>query len=80
MVRAVLPIMRQQKRGLIMNISSAAGLSGNPFQAFYSASKFALEGYTEALRHEVKRLNIKVSIVEPGFFKTNISNTSAVAT
>ena len=78
MVRAALPIMRQQKDGLIINVSSFAGFFGNPFQAFYSASKFALEGYTEALRHEVKRLNIRVSIVEPGWFKTNIGNTSPV--
>jgi NAD(P)-dependent dehydrogenase (short-subunit alcohol dehydrogenase family) len=72
MVRSVLPMMRRQKQGWIINVSSFAGLSGNPFQAFYCASKFALEGYTEALRHEVKRLNVNVSIVEPGWFKTDI--------
>jgi NAD(P)-dependent dehydrogenase (short-subunit alcohol dehydrogenase family) len=76
MVRAALPIMRQQKGGQIINISSVAGVFGNPFNAFYSASKHALEGYTEALRHEVKHLNINVSLVEPGFFKTNITNAS----
>lgn len=74
--KAVLPIMRQQGRGQIINISSIAGLIASPFQAFYSASKYAIEGYTEALRHEVKRFNIKVSIVEPGFFKTNLDNAS----
>jgi NAD(P)-dependent dehydrogenase (short-subunit alcohol dehydrogenase family) len=72
MVKAALPIMRRQKEGWIINVSSFGGLSGNPFQAFYCASKFALEGYTEALRHEVKRLNVNVSIVEPGWFKTDI--------
>lgn len=76
MVKAVLPVMRKQRRGQIINIVSTAGLIGSPFHAFYSASKFALEGYTEALRHEVKRLNVKVSLVEPGFFKTNIGNAS----
>src|SRR5262245_21304053 len=54
MVNAVLPVMRQQKRGHIVNVSSLTGLSSMPFLGFYSASKFALEGYTEALRHEVK--------------------------
>jgi NAD(P)-dependent dehydrogenase (short-subunit alcohol dehydrogenase family) len=76
MVKAVLPIMRQQRRGQIINVSSLGGLIANPFQAFYCASKHAMEGYTEALRHEVKRFNIKVSIVEPGWFKTNIGNAS----
>jgi NAD(P)-dependent dehydrogenase (short-subunit alcohol dehydrogenase family) len=75
-IKAVLPIMRQQGRGQIINISSIAGLIASPFQAFYCASKYALEGYTEALRHEVKRFNIKVSMVEPGFFKTNLENAS----
>jgi len=76
MVKAVLPTMRKQGFGQIINISSVAGLIAEPFAGFYSASKFALEGYTEALRHEVKRFNIKVSLVEPGFFKTNIANAS----
>jgi short-subunit dehydrogenase len=61
MVKTVLPIMRQQRRGQIINIRSMGGVVGNPFLGFYSASKFALEGYTEALHHEVKRFNITVS-------------------
>jgi short-subunit dehydrogenase len=73
-VKIVLPIMRQQRRGQIINISSMGGVVGNPFLGFYSASKFALEGYTEALRHEVKRFNITVSLVEPTYFKTNAAN------
>ena len=72
MVRSVLPVMRKQGSGQIINIGSLAGQIGVPFQGYYSTSKFALEGYTETLRHEVRNLGIKVSIVEPGFFKTNI--------
>jgi len=70
MVNAVLPFMRQQKRGHIINISSLSGLSAIPFLGIYSASKFALEGYTEALRHEVKPFNIHVSLAEAGFLRT----------
>lgn len=70
MVNAVLPAMRRQTRGRIVNISSLAGLAPIPFLGMYSASKFALEGYSEALRHEVKPLNIQVSLVEAGFLKT----------
>jgi len=79
MVKTVLPIMRQQRRGQIINISSTAGLDAHPFGGFYSASKFALEGYTEALRHEVKRFNISVSLIELGFFKTNVSNAARLS-
>jgi short-subunit dehydrogenase len=70
MTKGVLPIMRKQGRGQIINISSAVGLAPLPFVGFYSASKFALEGYTEALRHEVKPFNIQVSLVEPASVKT----------
>jgi NAD(P)-dependent dehydrogenase (short-subunit alcohol dehydrogenase family) len=70
MVDAVLPLMRRQQRGHIVNVSSLSGLSAIPFLGFYSASKFALEGYTEALRHEVKPFNIHVSLTEAGFLKT----------
>jgi NAD(P)-dependent dehydrogenase (short-subunit alcohol dehydrogenase family) len=72
MVKVVLPIMRRQGNGQIINISSGVGLAPLPFAGFYSASKFALEGYTEALRHEVKPFHIRVSLVEPGFIKTNL--------
>ena len=70
MVNAVLPIMRRQNRGHIINVSSLTGLSAIPFMGMYSASKFALEGYTEALRHEAKPFNIHVSLTEAGFLKT----------
>lgn len=69
--RAVLPIMRRQQAGVIINISSLAGLLAVPFQAFYSASKFAMEGLTEALRMEVKPFGIRVVLIEPGDFKTD---------
>jgi NAD(P)-dependent dehydrogenase (short-subunit alcohol dehydrogenase family) len=68
--RAVLPIMRQQKGGVIINVSSLAGLLAVPFQAFYSASKFAMEGMTEALRMEVRPFGIRVALIEPGDFKS----------
>jgi NAD(P)-dependent dehydrogenase (short-subunit alcohol dehydrogenase family) len=74
MVDAVLPSMRQQKRGHIVNVSSLSGLSAIPFLGIYSASKFALEGYTEALRHEVRPFNIHVSLTEAGFLKTPMMN------
>jgi short-subunit dehydrogenase len=70
MVKGVLPIMRRQGTGQIVNVSSAAGICPLPFVGFYSASKFALEGYTEALRHEAMPFKIKVSLVEPGAVKT----------
>jgi short-subunit dehydrogenase len=79
MVRAVLPTMRKQRSGQIINIGSMAGIVAVPFQGFYATSKFALEGYTEALRHETKSLGIKVSIVEPGFFRTNLPSSRRVA-
>ena len=66
--REVLPVMRQQKDGVIINISSLAGLLAVPFQAFYSASKFAMEGMTEAMRMEVRHFGIRVALIEPGDF------------
>jgi short-subunit dehydrogenase len=62
--------MRRQKGGHILNIGSLSGLSPIPFLGSYSASKCALEGYTEALRHEVKPFNIHVSLTEAGFLRT----------
>ena len=74
MVNAVLPHMRQQRRGHIINVSSLTGLTAIPFLGIYSASKFALEGYTEALRQEVKPFNIQVSLTEAGFLRTPMMN------
>jgi len=80
MVKKVLPIMRRQGSGQIINISSGAGIAPLPFAGFYSASKFALEGYTEALRHEVKPFHIRVSLVEPGFIKSQLRQNQQFAT
>ena len=71
--RAALPLMRQQGEGYIVNIGSIGGLIALPYQAMYSASKFALEGMTEALRLEVRRFGIKVILVEPGDHKTALT-------
>jgi len=70
MVRAVLPSMRERRQGRIVNVSSFSGVSAIPFMGIYSASKFALEGYTEALRMEVEPFHIHVSLTEAGFLKT----------
>lgn len=74
LTRAVLPYMRKQGGGKIINFSSIGGLMGLPFQAYYSAAKFATEGFSEALRMEVKKFKIKVVLINPGDFNTN--NTS----
>ncbi|HAX94005.1 MAG TPA: oxidoreductase [Bacteroidales bacterium] len=71
MTRLVLPVMRRQSSGMIINISSLGGLMGLPFQSFYSASKFAMEGFSEALRMEVRKFNIKVVVINPGDFHTS---------
>jgi NAD(P)-dependent dehydrogenase (short-subunit alcohol dehydrogenase family) len=71
--KAVLPVMRQRCSGVIVNISSLGGLFGLPFQGFYSASKFALEGWTESLRHEVRPFGIRVMVVEPGDVRTGFT-------
>ena len=70
---AVLPYMRKQKSGKIIALSSIGGLMGLPFQGFYSASKFAIEGYCEALRMEVKMFGIKVVVLRPGDFSTGFT-------
>ncbi len=74
LTREVLPAMRKQGTGRIINISSIAGLMGLPFQSFYSAGKHAIEGFSESLRMEVKRFGIKVVVIEPGDFHTNCTS------
>ena len=71
--RAVLPILRAQGAGLIVNVSSLAGLVTVPFQGFYSASKYALESMTDALRMEVAPFGIQVVLIEPGDFKSGFT-------
>ncbi len=69
----VIPAMRTQKSGKIICVSSIGGLMGLPFQGLYSASKFAIEGYCEALRLELKSHGIKVVVIEPGDFSTSFT-------
>lgn len=73
LTREVLPVMRKQGGGTIINFSSIGGLMGLPFQAFYSAGKFAIEGFSEALRMEVRQFKIKIVLINPGDFHTNNS-------
>jgi NAD(P)-dependent dehydrogenase (short-subunit alcohol dehydrogenase family) len=70
--RAVLPVMRRQRSGLVISISSGAGQIGSPSGSAYAASKFALEGWMESLTGEVQPFGIRTMIVEPGFFRTEL--------
>lgn len=70
--RAVLPIMRKARTGHIISISSLAGLVGFEYNAAYAASKFGLEGWMESLRYDVAPFGIKTTIVDPGFFRTEL--------
>jgi len=72
-VQAVLPVMRRQGGGRVVLVSSIGGIVALPFQAFYSASKFALEGYGEALAYEVAPFGIAVTLVEPGNVRTEFT-------
>jgi NAD(P)-dependent dehydrogenase (short-subunit alcohol dehydrogenase family) len=70
--RAVLPVMRAQRSGLVATISSTAGIVGQEFCTAYAASKFALEGWSESLTPEVAPFGIRTMLVEPGFFRTEL--------
>ncbi|WP_119391296.1 oxidoreductase [Taklimakanibacter lacteus] len=70
MTNAILPTMRRQGFGRIINIGSVLGLIPAPYSAYYSAAKHALEGYSESLDHEVRAFNIRVSVIEPAFVRT----------
>ena len=73
LVSLVLPIMRQQRHGHIICVSSIGGLMGLPYQGMYSASKYAIEGYCEALRLEVRQFGINVTVINPGDFSTGFT-------
>lgn len=72
MIKAVLPHMREQRSGRIVNVSSVLGFLPAPYMALYSASKHAVEGLSETLDHEVRQFGIRVALVEPSFTKTNL--------
>ncbi|GAA1265019.1 short-chain dehydrogenase/reductase [Planotetraspora silvatica] len=78
--RAVLPVLRRQKSGHVINISSVGGFAGSPGWGIYSATKFAMEGFSEAMSAELEPLGIKVTIVEPGYFRTDFLDASSLHT
>lgn len=69
--RQILPVFRQQKRGVLINVASMGGRIGFPLYSLYNATKWAVEGFTESLQYELKPLNIKVKLIEPGVIKTD---------
>ena len=77
--RAVLPLMRKQRWGHVVTISSTAGIVGQEFCSAYAASKFGLEGWMESLRFEVEPFGIHTTIVEPGFFRTDLLTKESTA-
>jgi NAD(P)-dependent dehydrogenase (short-subunit alcohol dehydrogenase family) len=77
--RAVLPVMRKQRSGKVITISSTAGVVGQAFCSAYAASKFGLEGWMESLRFEVEPFGIHTTIVEPGFFRTELLTKESTA-
>src|SRR4051812_7719479 len=79
LTRAVLPVMRKQRSGHVVTITSTAGIVGPEFCSAYAASKFGLEGWMESLRFEVEPFGIHTTIVEPGFFRTNLLTKESTA-
>lgn len=77
--RVAIPQMRRQNKGQIINISSIAGEFGLPYRGVYSASKSAIDRFSETMRMELAQWNIAVSIVQPGDYKTNINNNRIIA-
>ena len=74
--QALLPVMRQQKSGVIINVSSIGGKVTFPFSSLYHATKFAVEGLTESIQYELNPLGIRLKIVEPGGYKTEFAGRS----
>jgi short-subunit dehydrogenase len=79
LTRAVLPVMRKQRAGRIVNISSVVGFIPAPFMGLYASTKHAVEGYTESLDHEVRTFGIRAICIEPGFTSTKIDQNSLKA-
>lgn len=77
--RAVLPHMRRERRGLVVNISSIGGYAAYPGWGIYGATKFAVEGLSEALAYELAPLGVRVTVVEPGFFRTDFLDASSLS-
>lgn len=77
LTRAVLPIMRRQQHGRIINVSSILGLIPAPYQALYSSTKHAIEGYSESLDHEVRNFGVRVVLVEPAYTRTKFGENIA---
>src|SRR5918994_5104547 len=75
----VLPIMRKQQSGIIVNVSSGAGLFGYPGGSAYVSTKFAVEGLSESMSYELEPFGIKVVLIEPGFIRTNFANAMVIA-
>jgi short-subunit dehydrogenase len=79
MTNAVLPIMREQRSGRILNVGSGLGLIPAPYNAHYSATKHALEGYSESLDHEVREFGVRVTVIEPGTTRTQFESSTVPA-
>ena len=78
-IHAVLPTMRKQRSGRIINISSGAGIFGYPGGSAYVSTKFAVEGLSESIAYELEPFGIKVILIEPGFIRTNFANAMVIA-
>ena len=76
---AVLPIMRGQRSGRILNVGSAGGLVPMPYMAYYSATKHAIEGYSESLDHEVREFGVRIAVIEPAATKTSFESSTTQA-
>ncbi|MFI5613729.1 oxidoreductase [Amycolatopsis sp. NPDC051903] len=79
-LRAVLPVLRRQRSGHVLNISSVGGFASAPGWGLYASTKFAVEGYSEALAGELAPLGVDVTIVEPGYFRTDFLDPASLAT